>query len=152
MLLISHDPHLVSLVADRLWLVKDGGVHAFDGDIEDYKREVLDAARGGDKRKTDAAPGQPKLSGKEARKARAAARAALAPKRKEIGRLEKRMQDLAAEQAKLEAELADPATYDKGPDHQAKLSDQIGRLKSDLAQTEEKWLALTEELEAEGAA
>ncbi|WP_420497079.1 ABC-F family ATP-binding cassette domain-containing protein [Sneathiella sedimenti] len=152
-LLISHDPHLVSLVADRLWLVKDGGVHAYDGDIEDYKKEVLDAARGGSNgRKNDTAPGQPKLSGKEARKARAAARAALAPKRKEVTRLEKTMQDLTAQQKKLEAELADPATYDKGPAHQAKLTDQIGRLKADLAQTEEKWLALTEELEAEGAA
>src|SRR3546814_6905841 len=71
--------HLVSLVADRLWLVKDGAVRAYDGDIEDYKREVLDAARsGGNNRRSDAesvAPQAPRLSGKEARKARAAARA-----------------------------------------------------------------------------
>ncbi|CAN0508692.1 unnamed protein product, partial [Discosporangium mesarthrocarpum] len=52
----------------------------------------------------------------------------------------------------LEAELADPATYDKGPAHQAKLTDQIGRIKTELAKTEEKWLALTEELEAQGVA
>ncbi|WP_373088508.1 ABC-F family ATP-binding cassette domain-containing protein [Sneathiella sp.] len=152
-LLISHDPHLVSLVADRLWLVKDGGVHAYDGDIDDYKKEVLEAARGGsnsNNRKNDAEPGQPKLSGKEARKARAAARAALAPKRKEATRLEKQMQDLAAQQKTLEAELANPATYDKGPAYQAKLSDEIGRLKSKLADTEEKWMALTEELELQG--
>ncbi|MAL79930.1 MAG: glycosyl transferase family 1 [Sneathiella sp.] len=154
-LLISHDPHLVSLVADRLWLVKDGGVHAFEGDIEDYKREVLDGARGGNnnrKNESESAPAQPKLSGKEARKARAAARAALAPKQQELKRLERQMQDLAARQAALETDLADPATYDKGPAHQAKLTDQIGRIKADLARTEEKWLALSEELEAQGAA
>ena len=153
-LLISHDPHLVSLVADRLWLVKDGGVHPYDGDIEDYKKEVLEAARSNgtsrSKSESDAAPQQPRLSGKEARKARAAARAALAPKRQEVKKLEKTMQDLGAKQATLEAELANPATYDKGPEHQAKLSDQIGRLKAQIATTEEQWLALTEELELAG--
>ncbi len=153
-MLISHDPHLVSLVADRLWLVKDGAVRAYDGDIEDYKREILDGARGnGHNRRSEstAASAPPaRLSGKEARKARASARAALAPKRQEVKRLEKTMQDLTNRRKALETELADPATYDKSAQHQAGLIDQIGRLKAELGETEEKWLALTEELEAEG--
>jgi len=151
-LLISHDPHLVSLVADRLWLVADGGVHPFEGDMNDYKKLVLDAARSGSgTRKLNALPdgesARPRLTGKAARKARAAARAALAPKRAEVKKIEKSMQDIAAEQAKLETELADPATYDKGPDHQAKLSDAIGRLKSQLKKAEENWMEAHEELE-----
>src|SRR5580692_9228820 len=36
-LLITHDPHLVELVADRLWLVGDGTVRSFDGDLDDYR-------------------------------------------------------------------------------------------------------------------
>ena len=36
-LLITHDPHLVELVADRLWLVADGTVRPFDGDLDDYR-------------------------------------------------------------------------------------------------------------------
>lgn len=151
-LIISHDPHLVSLVADRLWLVSDGGVHPFEGDMNDYKKLVLDAARSGNgTRKLNAPPvgepAKPRLSGKEARKARAAARAALAPKRAEVKKFEKSMQDIAAEQAKLETELANPETYDKGPDHQARLSDAIGRLKSQLTKAEEKWMEAHEELE-----
>ena len=36
--LISHDPHLIELTADRLWLVEGGRVRPFDGDLEDYRR------------------------------------------------------------------------------------------------------------------
>ena len=39
-LLITHDPHLVELVADRLWLVADGTVRPFDGDLDDYRALV----------------------------------------------------------------------------------------------------------------
>ena len=37
MLLITHDPHLVELVAERLWLVADGTVRPFDGDLDEYR-------------------------------------------------------------------------------------------------------------------
>ncbi len=43
--LISHDRHLVELVADRLWLVADGGVRGFDGDMADYRALVLNEGR-----------------------------------------------------------------------------------------------------------
>ena len=44
--LVSHDWHLVELVADRLWLVDDGTVRPFDGDLEAYRRRLLDARAG----------------------------------------------------------------------------------------------------------
>ncbi len=40
--LVSHDWHLLELVADRLWLVADGTVRPFDGDLDDYRRLVLE--------------------------------------------------------------------------------------------------------------
>ena len=43
-LLISHDPHLIELTADRLWLVAGGRVRPFDGDVEDYRRALLEPA------------------------------------------------------------------------------------------------------------
>jgi ATP-binding cassette subfamily F protein 3 len=46
-ILITHDRSLMELVADRLWLVADGTVKPFDGDIDDYARFVLDRAKGG---------------------------------------------------------------------------------------------------------
>ena len=36
-LLITHDPHLVELVADRLWLVDGGTVQPYEGDMDDYR-------------------------------------------------------------------------------------------------------------------
>ena len=44
-ILISHDPHLIELTADNLWLVGDGGVKPFDGDLAAYRRLLLDLAR-----------------------------------------------------------------------------------------------------------
>ena len=44
--LVSHDRHLVELIADRLWLVADGTVAPFDGDLDDYERLVLEQSRG----------------------------------------------------------------------------------------------------------
>ncbi|MHA1114250.1 MAG: ABC-F family ATP-binding cassette domain-containing protein, partial [Alphaproteobacteria bacterium] len=43
--LISHDPHLIALCADRLWEVADGTCRAWDGDLEDYRRALLDSRR-----------------------------------------------------------------------------------------------------------
>ncbi|MDP7392333.1 MAG: ABC-F family ATP-binding cassette domain-containing protein, partial [Alphaproteobacteria bacterium] len=43
--LVSHDPHLVSLVADRLWLIKDATCAPFDGDLADYRKQILDDGR-----------------------------------------------------------------------------------------------------------
>ena len=44
-ILVSHDAHLVEMVADRLWLVKNGYVSAFNGDMTDYQKWLL-AKRG----------------------------------------------------------------------------------------------------------
>ncbi len=69
-LLITHDPHLVELVADQLWLVDGGTVRPYDGDMDEYR--VLLAKKGKAPKLAGAAKGGSK---KEERKARAAARA-----------------------------------------------------------------------------
>lgn len=152
-LLISHDPHLVSLVADRLWLVNNGNVLPFEGDIEDYKKLVLEQARSAGKSKSSVVeveqPQTPEQKGnsKETRQARANARALLAPKKKEINQIEKKIQKLEEEKSKLETLLAAPETYEKGADYQSELAAKIGRIKTDLESTEEKWMLLQEELD-----
>ena len=70
-LLITHDPDLVELVADRLWLVADGTVKPFDGDLDDYRALLVERARPAAKAGA--------VTRKDDRRERAEARAALAP-------------------------------------------------------------------------
>ena len=146
-LLISHDPHLVELVADRLWLVGDGGVRTFEGDMAEYRAWLIERARaatsGGDSARPAPAPRR------EDRRERAEARKALAPLRRRIRDAEARMAKLAAEQAKVEARLADPTLYEAADsaDEVTKLNTRLAALRRDHAAAEEDWLAAETELE-----
>ena len=106
-LLITHDPHLVDLVADRLWLVADGTVAPFEGDLDEYRGLMADRARPA--ARADAAP-----SRRDERRDRAEARVATAPLRRQAREAEARMARLATERAAIEAKLADPALYVPG--------------------------------------
>ncbi|MBF0093564.1 MAG: ABC-F family ATP-binding cassette domain-containing protein, partial [Alphaproteobacteria bacterium] len=72
--LITHDPHLIEMVADRLWLVGDGACAAYDGDLADYRRMLLERARD-TRRGARAEEGSDKASRKDARRAGADTRA-----------------------------------------------------------------------------
>ncbi len=140
-LLITHDPHLVELVADRLWLVADGTVRPFDGDLDDYR--ALLAERRAPAPKPDAA------NRRDERRERADARAALAPLRKQARDAEARLARLAAERAAIETKLADPALY--VPTRKAEIAAANARLaaiRKLAAAAEAEWLAAEEALEA----
>jgi ATP-binding cassette subfamily F protein 3 len=99
-ILVSHDMHLLSLVADRLWLVKDGRVNPFEGDLEDYRRMLL--ATDKSSVKTEAAkPKAPKPSRDE-----------LLALRSEVRKCEERVNKINEMRDKLAAKLADPALYE----------------------------------------
>ena len=102
-LLITHDPHLVELIAERLWLVADGTVRPFDGDLDDYRALLAERAR--------PTPKQDVAKRRDERRERADARAALAPLRRQARDAEARLARLAAERAAIETTLADPALY-----------------------------------------
>jgi ATP-binding cassette subfamily F protein 3 len=139
--LITHDPHLVELVADRLWLVADGTVRPFDGDLDDYR--ALMSERGRPTIKRDAP------SKRDERRERADARAAAAPLRRRARDAEARMAQLDAERARLQAKLLDPALYE--PNRAAEVTEAQTRLAAvmrEAAAAEEEWLQATHALEA----
>ncbi len=105
-MLITHDPHLVELVADRLILVADGTVRPFDGDLDDYRGLLAEQARPVAREEFG--------SRKDERRERAEARAALAPLRKRAQEAEVAIERLAAEKALIERRMADPALYEGG--------------------------------------
>ena len=145
--LVTHDLHLIELSMDRLWLVADGGVKSFDGDVEEYRALVLgDRSARGDQASRAARDEAPAASARERRAAAAGRRQALAPLRKAAQEAEKQVARLDAERAALEAQLADPALYADAA-RAATLARRRGELASSLAAAEERWLALAEELE-----
>ncbi|HUH49797.1 MAG TPA: ABC-F family ATP-binding cassette domain-containing protein [Mycoplana sp.] len=145
-ILISHDRHLIEATVDRLWLVKDGTVTNFDGDLEEYRTQIV----GGPKpREEKARPvlTDEGLSKADQRKANADRRASLAPLRKKINEIESLTGKLEKLIQALDTELADPALYEKNPAKAAmkakERSDTAGR----LAAAEEEWLLLSSEYE-----
>ncbi len=100
--LVSHDMHLLSLVADRLWLVKDGTVGPYDGDLEQYRDMLL----AGDERPAKAA------KAKEKEKA-PVSREAMLELKSEARRAEERVRKIEGMRDKLAKKLADPALYEE---------------------------------------
>ncbi|MBM3511123.1 MAG: ABC-F family ATP-binding cassette domain-containing protein [Alphaproteobacteria bacterium] len=143
--LISHDPHVIELTADRLWLVKDGQVTPYDGDLEDYRASMSGANEaGGGKAK---GPARSTGDRRGLRRQAAARREALAPLKRKVADAERAVERLAAECARIEAALSAPTTYDD-PARAAALQREIGQIRKDLARAEEGWLALQAEFES----
>ena len=142
-LLITHDPHLVELVADRLWLVADGTVRAYDGDLDDYRGLIAERARPA---RSDTGPTRT-----DDRRARAEARQATAPLRRVAKDAEAAIVKLNAERAKLEARLADPALYETGRAADVTAANtRLAGIARELAAAETAWLEAEEALEQAG--
>ncbi|MCQ8277127.1 ATP-binding cassette domain-containing protein [Acetobacteraceae bacterium KSS8] len=150
-LLISHDPHLVELVADRLWLVGDGRVQPFDGDMGEYRAWLAERARAAAKG-TAAEPGsraQPARA--EERRDRAEQRKALAPVRKRAKEAEALLAKLAEERARLEARLADPQLYAGGKTEEiTRANTRLAAIAREAEDAEAAWLEAEAALEAAG--
>ncbi len=141
-LLISHDRHLLELTTDRLWLVADGQVRPWEGDIDDYRRMSL---------RTEASKDGNQGSEKDrraARRANAQARQRLAPLRKIVKEAEKNMSKLQAEQQRIAHALADPALYQEAPEKLAGLNLQRSQMEKAIAEAETAWMTAEEALEA----
>ncbi|MBI5165842.1 MAG: ABC transporter ATP-binding protein, partial [Magnetospirillum sp.] len=138
---------LVDRVADRRLRVGDGHVAAFDGDLADYRRHLLERAR--DARRGDG--GRSEKRREDRRRAAAEARAQLAPLQKAVQQAEKRLADLHARQALMASRLADPALY-RGPAGKATaLQRDKAELDRATAAAEAEWLAAAEALEVASA-
>ncbi|WP_160121422.1 ABC-F family ATP-binding cassette domain-containing protein [Rhodovarius lipocyclicus] len=136
-ILITHDPHLVELAADSLWLVADGAVTPFDGDIDDYRVWLAERARGP---KTETAPTR-----RDDRRAAAEARAAQAPRRARLQQVEKALEKLQAEAKTLTDALANPKLYENNNvDLILRATQRQATVAKEIAALEEEWLELAE--------
>ena len=154
--LVSHDTHLLRLVADTLWLVADGRCVPYDGDLDDYQRLLL-GQRAVDEKpprgpRTETGPLGPKAAAaepsRERRRLNAETRARLAPLRKAVAAAEAVVARLAKRHDGLKLKLADPALYSGPVEAIRDLQIEAGSAQNDLALAENEWLEAIERLEA----
>ena len=142
-ILVSHDMHLLSLVADRLWLVKDGRLTAWDGDLESYRKMLLGQDR-------------PVAGRKPARAAAREARPShsdLKEMRAELRRCEARMEKLEAMRDELARRLGDPSAYaEEMAAHREAWQAKYGEVMEAIDKAEALWMRAAERLEAAEAA
>ena len=147
-LVVSHDRHLLKSTTDEFLLVADGRVEAFDGDLEDYARWLVDF-RARQQPAVTAEAGAEKTDKRAQRQAAAALRQQLAPHRREAEKLEKTLGQLHEQLAAVEARLGDAAIYDAArKDELRDLLAEQARFKVREAELEESWMAALEQLES----
>ena len=143
-ILISHDRHLIEATADRLWVVRDGTVTPYDGDLSEY-RQLVTGSGSSDKR--DKKEADKSNSKADKRREAAARRAALEPIAKQIKATETLMEKARKRIEAIELQLADPALYEKTPAKATQLAKERSDLSNALEEQEEKWLELSTEYE-----
>ena len=138
--LVSHDRHLLRATCDELWLVADGRLTPFDGDLDDYAR-WLEAQRALERR----APERPAA-------APAAVKAApqttvVATRRideKALARVEARLAQAQAALAELDHQLAEQAEHSAGGAARlAELATRRAALVAEIDDAETAWLTLS---------
>ncbi|TMR34506.1 ABC-F family ATP-binding cassette domain-containing protein [Actinomadura geliboluensis] len=141
LVVVSHDRYFLERITDHVVaLLGDGRVSMLPGGVDEYleRRAAGTAPKPGAAPKTGAAPAAdrsapPKPKGGQDWKAR-----------KELDRLERRLEKLAAQEGELHEQLAAHAT------DYAKLQELDGRLReiqAEAARVEEEWLMLAEDLD-----
>jgi ATP-binding cassette subfamily F protein 3 len=171
-MLVSHDRALLRAVCDEFWMVSRGGVAPFDGDLDDYQRYLLDEAKRQreEAKKSNNSPAVPTAtkkvafsedtasttstfgaknssSKKEDAQRRQQQSDAAKPLRKELEKIDRQMQSMNSEKANLETLL----TTSKSPAEIGQAGKRLKVIEADLAKLEERWLEVTEKLEAVAA-
>ncbi|MEC5212513.1 ATP-binding cassette subfamily F protein 3 [Polaromonas sp. CG_9.5] len=171
-MLVSHDRALLRAVCDEFWMVSRGGVEPFDGDLDDYQRYLLDEAKRmrEEAKKSNNSAATPAATKKVAASADAASATgtfeaknssgkkedaqrrqqqldAAKPLRKDLEKIDRQMLSMNSEKSNLETLL----TTSKSPAEIAQAGKRLKVIEADLAKLEERWMEVTEKLEAVAA-
>ncbi|MGB3463241.1 ABC-F family ATP-binding cassette domain-containing protein [Rhodanobacter lindaniclasticus] len=148
LVLVSHDRHLLGMVCDSFWRVADGEVAPFDGDLDDYARWLKTRTAANKKAAKPVVAKVVEVSPEERRRQAAAQRDEEKAARQRVKKIETRTASIDAELAALEAQLADPATYNGPTSEMMRIGQRQAQLRGEKETLENEWLALVEQLEA----
>jgi ATP-binding cassette subfamily F protein 3 len=144
-IMVSHDRFLIETCADRLWLVANGKVTPYDGDIDDYRRDVLNV-RG---RKDDDERGRAQTRPIEAPQPKPNDRARKKPPLQKVADVEAEIARISGIIARVDAALALPDLFQRDPEKAAQLAKARSAAANALHEAEERWLSLSSALEAD---
>ncbi|MFW9273367.1 ABC transporter ATP-binding protein [Glaesserella parasuis] len=153
LVIVSHDRHLLRSTVNEFYLVHDGKVEEFNGDLEDYQKWLnelnaqLECVKKADN-STACNNENSAVNRKEQKRQEAELRQQAAPLRKKLTQLEKELEKLTASLTTLEETLASPEIYDV--ENKAKLTDTLAKrvaTKKQLEEVEMEWLEVQEQLE-----
>ena len=136
-ILVSHDMHLLSMVADRLWLVSDGTVRPYEEDLETYRKMLLQSD----------APAKAKDKDKPRETAPKPSRDQILALRADVRKCEERVNKLNEMGDKLAKKLADPTLYDERKDELVVWQKKYAELREALERAEAMWMTALEKLE-----
>jgi ATP-binding cassette subfamily F protein 3 len=145
LVVVSHDRHLLRSVADDLWLVADGKVQEFAGDLEEYGRWL-----GSRRNARDEEPGAPSVSRKDQRRQDADRRRQLRPLQTALDKAEAVLNDLAKRKRQLAEQLADSGLYGGQAEAKTRLQALLleqAAIEKKLSAAESAWLEASEALE-----
>ncbi|MDD4914802.1 MAG: ATP-binding cassette domain-containing protein [Methylococcales bacterium] len=146
LVVVSHDRHLLRSVTDQLLLVADGGIQAFDGDLDDYRLWLAEQKKGGDE--APAADSGAGLSRKDQRRLEADRRVRLKPLLDAVKQTEAAVEKFHLQQRAMEEQLADPAIYAEDSKERLKsLLVQKAQADAALEQAEIAWMTAEENLQ-----
>src|SRR5690606_31927364 len=157
MLLVSHDRHLLRTTVDSFWIVADGRVQEFDGDLEDYRGWLTERSSRIRSLERDERNAQTQGDGTVDRRAQRRLEAELRQQRAtlrkpletRLRKIETEMESAASRLQELDAVIADPELYgDDRREERLRVLSEHGELTKRHAELEESWLELQEELEA----
>ncbi|WP_371187091.1 ATP-binding cassette domain-containing protein [Thalassotalea maritima] len=147
-ILIAHDRYLLESCVDEFYLVGNGRVETFKGDIDDYQKWLDDDKKSAQQQSKGTNTSNDKVDKKEQRRAQAELRKKAAPLKKQADKLEMQIESWQQQLDAVEQQMADPATYDdQNKVLLADLLEQQANLKPKLEQAEEQWMELLEQIE-----
>ena len=131
-IMVSHDRYLIEACADQLWVVADGAVKAFDGDLDDYRRLVLSTRNSPSGRESDRPPPPEKPQSPRGEKR--------GPLKQKIASAEAEIERITDIIAKIDAALSLPNIFTRDPKQAAQLSKARANAAAALQRAEEQWL------------
>jgi len=159
LLLVSHDRHLLRTCVDQFWIVTNGSIAEFDGDLDDYRQFSLKEKALERQSATDvnSEPGNhfqdsSSIDRKQQRREQALLRQQLSAARKplqnKLNTLEKQLEKIRSRIEELDQLLASPGFYEKSSsDERQQVMKEHGQLSFELSQLEDSWLELQMQIE-----